>query len=187
MRLFLAMTSRPVLPGWPPHRPAFCATALPAEARMRPIGTLVPCGVIATEAATPPRCRPGPPESGTSRRHRVRTGYRNSVISTSGTRPIGMQNRPPVSMPSACGRAPYPPAIGSMMIDRNGGGLFAAFVEARDHQREHHAAAHARVGAVDDARLRVGAGESNVRWSPDFVVLTVILCRLRSPSRDWSW
>ena len=26
-------------------------------------------------------------------------------------------------------------------------------------QREHHAAAHARVGAVDDARLRVGAGE----------------------------
>jgi hypothetical protein len=33
---------------------------------MRPIGTLVPCGVIATDAATPPRCRPGPPESGTS-------------------------------------------------------------------------------------------------------------------------
>ena len=31
---------------------------------MRPIGTLVPCGVIATDAATPPRWRPGPPESG---------------------------------------------------------------------------------------------------------------------------
>jgi 2,3-dihydroxybenzoate-AMP ligase len=31
-RLFLAMTSRPVLPGWPPDSPAFCATALPAEA-----------------------------------------------------------------------------------------------------------------------------------------------------------
>jgi hypothetical protein len=39
MRLFRAMTSRPVLPGWPPHSPAFCAKALPAEARIRPIGT----------------------------------------------------------------------------------------------------------------------------------------------------
>src|SRR5208282_3653154 len=37
-------------------------------------------------------------------------------------RPIGMQNSPPVSMPSACGRAPYPPAIGSMMMLRNGAG-----------------------------------------------------------------
>src|ERR1700742_1155819 len=55
------MTSRPVLPGWPPASPAFCATALPAEARISPIGTLVPCGVIATDAATPPRRRAGPP------------------------------------------------------------------------------------------------------------------------------
>src|SRR6201990_3176680 len=29
--------------------------------------------------------------------------------------------------------------------------------------------------------------KSNVRWSPALVVVTVILCRPRSPSWDWSW
>lgn len=84
----------------------FCATPLPEEATTSPIGTVVPYGMVALEPLTPPRRRPGPPVSGSSRRHNVIIGYRYSVISTSGIRPIGMQGSPPVSIPSACGRAP---------------------------------------------------------------------------------